>query len=123
MMTPKLTKGQQDVLDAITEFISKNGYPPVLRELCDMTGRKSPATIFRAVCALEEKGYVKTTPGQKRSIRLCTSEPVYSIVIRCKDCRFRKKTNMGIAIWNVCHKLGRQTADDFYCAFGEEKDE
>lgn len=120
-MTPKLTKSQQDTLDAIEEFVAKNGYPPVLRELCDMTGKKSPATIFRLVSALEQKGFVKTTPGQMRSIRLC-SNPIFTHVVTCKNCKHRYKSSNGVVVWNTCNKLGRQMEDDFYCAYGEEKD-
>lgn len=40
-------------------------------------------------------------------------------VVLCKDCKHRHKVNTGLAIWQVCHKLNRQTDDDFYCAYGE----
>ena len=121
-MTPKLTQNQRIVLDAITEFIDQNGYSPVYRELCEMTGKGSTNTMFKIVCALEQKGFVKTTPGKKRSIRLSGVTPNVSFVVTCKDCRFRQKTNMGLAIWNVCHKLNRKTDDGFFCAYGEVKD-
>ena len=122
-MIPKLTNNQQIVLDAIREHFEKHRYSPSLRELCEMTGKNSTSTIFHTVCALEQKGFVKTTPGQKRSIRLSGMTPNMSLVVTCKDCKFRQKANMGVAIWSVCHKLNRQTADDFYCAYGEVKDE
>ena len=42
-------------------------------------------------------------------------------IVRCKNCRHRHKVNTGLAIWDVCHKLNRQTEDEFFCAYGEEK--
>ena len=120
-MTPKLTQNQQVILDAITQFISENGYSPVMRELCEMTGKKSPATVFNTVCILEQKGYVKTTPGKNRSIRLNSTNPVFTMVVPCKECKHRQKTFNGIAVWDLCHKLNRKTDDDFFCAYGEVK--
>ena len=92
----------------------------MLRELCDMTGKKSPATLFKYVCALEEKGYVKTTPGKRRSIRLSAVPPNLSFVVSCKDCRFRQKTFNGLAVWNLCHKLNRKTDDDYIVRQGDK---
>lgn len=46
-----------------------------------------------------------------------------AIKVRCKDCKHRHKVNTGLAIWQVCHRLNRQTDDDFYCAYGERKDD
>ena len=44
-------------------------------------------------------------------------------IVHCKDCVYRKKTNTGLGFWYVCHKLNRNVADEFYCAYGEEKDD
>ena len=42
----ELTKKQELVLKAIKEFIDFNGYSPSIRELCQLCGVSSPATIF-----------------------------------------------------------------------------
>ena len=106
------------VYDAIVAYIGKNGHSPTLRELGIKVGINSTSTIYYIIKNLELKGYIDAAKGKRRAIVL---KDVPKIV-HCKDCRHRHKTNTGLAIWMVCHKLNRQTADNFYCAYGEVKD-
>ena len=40
-----LTERQNEVLDVIKKYIADNGYPPTVREIGDILGLSSPATI------------------------------------------------------------------------------
>ena len=42
-------------------------------------------------------------------------------VVRCKDCKHRKKTNTGLAIWDMCFRLNHRPEDDFFCGYGEKE--
>lgn len=64
-----LTIKQKQTLEAIEYFINKNGYPPTNRELaillkCDVN------SVFKKLMLLEEKGYIKTTNGKARTIKI-----------------------------------------------------
>lgn len=113
----ELTKKEKKVYDAIVEYIGKNGYAPTLRELGIKVGINSTSTIYYIIKNLEVKGYIDAAQGKRRAITLKNAPQI----VHCKDCCHRHKTNMGLGFWMVCHKLNRQTADDFYCAYGEEK--
>ena len=116
--TCELNKREAMVYDAIVEWISKHGYSPTLREIGIKVGIDSTSTIYYIIKNLELKGYIDAARGKRRAIALPSKPPI----VHCKHCKYRHKTNMGIGIWMVCHKLNRKTEDDFYCAYGEVKD-
>ena len=45
MIMENLTERQNEVLDVIKKYIADNGYPPTVREIGDILGLSSPATI------------------------------------------------------------------------------
>ena len=110
---------EHEVYDAIVGHIRKFGYSPTVRELCKLLDVKSTSTMHRRLERLQEDGYIDFVKGGSRTIVVNDFSP--TIPIRCKECRYHHKTNMGIGVWCVCHKLNRKTDDDFYCAFGEVK--
>ncbi|MFA6304946.1 MAG: transcriptional repressor LexA [Patescibacteria group bacterium] len=63
-----LTKRQKEILDYITYYLKDNDYAPSYMEIADHLGVSSPATIHQHVKALEEKGYLKASEGQKRAL-------------------------------------------------------
>ena len=63
-----LTKRQADILQAIKEFMAKNGYPPTVREIGSQVGLSSPATIQFHLTQLEQKGYIKKSNAKNRTI-------------------------------------------------------
>lgn len=71
-MTPdnQLTEKDKVAYSAIAGFIRENGYAPSVRDLCRVLGVKSTATIQFRLKSLAEKGYIKTTAGGKRTIRI-----------------------------------------------------
>ena len=69
-MGNNLTKRQRQILDFITEFTGDNGYAPSLREIGDHFNLSSPATIHAHVQALKQKGMLKTSFNEARSIEI-----------------------------------------------------
>jgi len=65
-----LTKRQKEILDLIKNCIVKNGYPPTVREIGEMLGLSSPATIQSHLDNLVAKGYIKKDGSKNRTIEL-----------------------------------------------------
>lgn len=68
-----LTVKQRMLLEAIQWFIDTNGYSPTIRELAVLL-KSDTRPVFDKLMILEEKGYIKTTNGKARSIRLLRSD-------------------------------------------------
>lgn len=66
----KLTDRQKDILDTIKKCIAKNGYPPTVREIGEIVGLSSPATIHFHLTKLEEKKYLRKDSSKNRTIEL-----------------------------------------------------
>jgi len=69
-----LTRRQREVLDVVRHFIDKQGYSPSLEEIGAELGLSSVATVHKHVTLLVEKGYVRRTWNQNRSIELTEPE-------------------------------------------------
>lgn len=69
-MKDKLTNKQEETLQYIKKFISKNGYSPSVREICEGLGLSSPATVFVHIKKLQEKGYVKQAGSKFRTLEV-----------------------------------------------------
>ena len=65
-----LTNRQKEILDLIKKQIVKNGYPPTVREIGEMLGLSSPATIQSHLDNLVAKGYIKKDGSKNRTIEL-----------------------------------------------------
>jgi repressor LexA len=65
-----LTEKQQRILDAILEYTAKRGFPPSLREIGDIVGLKSTATVYGYVCRLEKAGVIRRIHGSPRTIEV-----------------------------------------------------
>lgn len=66
----KLTERQEDILNALKQFIATKGYPPTVRELGEAVGLSSPATTQFHLNKLEDKGYIKKDNAKNRTIEL-----------------------------------------------------
>lgn len=66
----KLTDKQESILKEIKIFIAKNGYSPSIRELCDICGLQSSATMFVHLKNLTKKGYINQANKKFRTIEL-----------------------------------------------------
>jgi repressor LexA len=77
-----LTRRQRQVLDVVRELIEKNGYSPSLEEIGAELDLSSVATVHKHVSHLVQKGYLRRTWNQNRSIELVESrEPAVAIEI------------------------------------------
>lgn len=61
---------QQEVLNALVDFQSKHGYPPTYAELARLVGFSSANGAFEHIRALEKKGYITTSGGTARGIKV-----------------------------------------------------
>jgi repressor LexA len=66
----QLTERQAEIFVLVRKFVRERGYPPTVRELVSLTGRKSTAGVQKLLNALERKGYIKKVPGRSRGIVL-----------------------------------------------------
>lgn len=65
-----MTKKQKIIYDIIQEFIEINGYSPTIREICDLVGLSSTATVFVHLKKMKDKGYLTFKEGFSRTIVL-----------------------------------------------------
>lgn len=70
----KLSPRQKDILDFLSDFIRRNGYPPSVREIGDAVGLSSSSTVHSHLNSLEDKGYIKRDPSSARAISLIFQE-------------------------------------------------
>ena len=54
-----ITKTQERVLQAIINFIDRNGFPPTIREIMGLMGYASVNNVQRILNVLEQKGHIK----------------------------------------------------------------
>lgn len=73
-----LTKRQSDTLAFIRDFLAKHNYAPSYRDIMHGTGINSPATAYAHVQALKDKGYIKLTDGQMRSVELTEKSNLFT---------------------------------------------
>ena len=66
----KLTKRQEEILEALKKDIAQRGYPPTVREIGKKVGLSSSATIHMHLKKLEEKGYIKKEGSKNRTLEI-----------------------------------------------------
>ena len=66
----KLTEKQNFVYQAIKYYISKYGFSPTIRELCEMVGVSSTGTIHVYLKTLKKKGYIDYIYNRNRTITI-----------------------------------------------------
>ena len=71
-MRQHLTSRQEEILEFVKDFISENGYPPTMREMCRHFGFLLRAATNH-VNALIRKGYLSKKPMKSRSLEIVGS--------------------------------------------------
>ena len=66
----ELNKRETAILKFIEKQISKNGYPPSVREIGAAVGLKSTATVHGYLSKLQAKGYIKKEEQKGRTLKL-----------------------------------------------------
>lgn len=67
-MNRDLTEKQLKIYKSIKKFIRENKISPTVRELCELNGLNSPATIHDYLERLKKKGYITYIEHSGRSI-------------------------------------------------------
>lgn len=65
-----MTEKQKILYEAIKKFIKENGYSPTVRELCEITNKKSPATTFNKLKHLKRMNYITYEENKPRTIKI-----------------------------------------------------
>ncbi len=76
-----LTKRQKEILDFVREHVGTHGYAPTLQEIGSRFGLSSPATVYKHIEQLVQKGYLRKAPHQGRGIQLVDPEPVRTVEV------------------------------------------
>jgi repressor LexA len=77
MMARQRRKGlsdrQKKILEVVQSFQKENGYPPAIREICDLANISSTSVVNYYLDQLEDMGYIERDEGVSRGIRLLES--------------------------------------------------
>lgn len=65
-----LTLRQRKVLTVIQEHVSRCGYPPSIRQVGELAGLASPASVAYQLRVLESKGFIRRDPNRPRAIEV-----------------------------------------------------
>lgn len=65
-----MTFSQQMVYEAIKQYIKEKEISPSIRDICELAGLSSPATVHKHLKNLKNKGYIDYDPRGRRSIRI-----------------------------------------------------
>lgn len=76
-----LTKRQKQIYDFVRDHIQEHGYAPTLKEIGDEFGLSSPATVYKHVEQLVQKGYLRKAAHQGRGLELVDPEPVRTVEV------------------------------------------
>lgn len=66
----RLSRREEEALQAIKDYFRDNGYPPTTRELGDMMGVTSSSTAYAYLEQLEKKGYIQRRESIPRGIKI-----------------------------------------------------
>lgn len=58
---------RENILQAIKAYIIRHGYPPTVREICEMTGLKSTSTVQHHLERMMKNGDIETDAGNAKS--------------------------------------------------------
>lgn len=70
LMTTKISKRQQEILEYIKTEVRKKGYPPSVREIGEAVGLASSSTVHGHLSRLEKKGLIRRDPTKPRAIEI-----------------------------------------------------
>lgn len=64
------TSRKMDILSCIQSYSEQKGFPPTVRELCLMTGLKSPSSVHHYIVQLKEDGLLKSDESKPRTLTI-----------------------------------------------------
>ena len=74
MAKGKISKKQQEILQCIKDHIIEHGYPPSVREICDVVHLKSTSSVHSHLETLEKYRYIRRDPTKPRAIEVLDEE-------------------------------------------------
>ena len=63
-----LTQRQRRILEVIRDAVSRQGYPPSVREIGQAVGLTSTSSVAHQLATLERKGYIRRDPNRPRAV-------------------------------------------------------
>lgn len=66
-----MTYSQKRIYNSIKKYIEENEEAPSIREICEIAGLSSPATVHKHLKNLEKLGYIDIEPKKKKGIKIC----------------------------------------------------
>ncbi len=73
-MHGNISAKQQEILNYIKDEILKKGYPPTVREICEVVHLKSTSSVHAHLETLEANGYIRRDPTKPRAIEIVDDE-------------------------------------------------
>lgn len=73
-MGDSLTPEQKRVVDFIKQFITKQSFPPTVREITDGLGYKSVNNTRQHLRLIERKGFLRIVPNKARGIEIAADD-------------------------------------------------
>ena len=67
---------REQILQAIKDFYTKNGYSPSVTELANIVGLKSPSTVHGHLHRMRRDGLINFVDGEARTITVVGGCPV-----------------------------------------------
>lgn len=64
------TSRKMDILSCIQSYSEQKGFPPTVRELCLMTGLKSPSSVHHYIVQLKEDGFLESDESKPRTLTI-----------------------------------------------------
>ncbi|MBQ1689304.1 MAG: transcriptional repressor LexA [Lachnospiraceae bacterium] len=66
----KITSKQKEILEYLKQHILNKGYPPTVREICDVVKLKSTSSVHSHLASLEQNGYIRRDSTKPRAIEI-----------------------------------------------------
>lgn len=66
----ELSERQRRILEFISDTVSRQGYPPTVREIASAVGLCSPASVHGHLKALEARGFIRRGEAKRRALEI-----------------------------------------------------
>lgn len=80
-MYEDLSTKQMEILQYLKNEISRKGYPPSVREICQAVNLKSTSTVHGHLNKLEDKGYIRKDATKPRAIEILDNDDTYDFKV------------------------------------------
>lgn len=70
MISGKISKKQEEILEYIKSEIVSRGFPPSVRDICEAVHLKSTSSVHAHLETVEKNGYIRRDPSKPRAIEI-----------------------------------------------------